>query len=201
MGNTKRLQRLLTLTFLSVIAWLLQHFIAFPVLPGMNFLTVDPSDIAVLIGGLFAGVPGMIIICAVRWILAILLGGGLNPFSLIGQSIAFAASLAFCIPFYLICKNLIAKGETYKKKILKYLIACVVSIVSLVIVMALGNYFVFMPAYIAVGFDLNALHITLKQYVMSGVLPFNVIKGIILSIIFIIFTQSSLIAWIRKNKV
>ena len=64
-----------------------------------------------------------------------------------------------------------------KHDLKRYIIAIVVSTISLTFWLSLGNWLVITPLYMAVlGMKLT---LPLSQLVLYGVLPFNLIKGVI----------------------
>src|SRR5699024_7657375 len=76
------------------------------------------------------------------------------------------------------------------------IIGMIVGTVGMAVIMSVLNYFIILPAYsLLVGMEMNE---TIKSVsVVGGVLPFNFIKGVIVSILFIpIFIKLS--EWINQ---
>ena len=66
------------------------------------------------------------------------------------------------------------------------------------LVMSVLNYFVLLPAY---TFFLNMPAMSgpeIRSYIVAGVLPFNVIKGIVMSLVFMLLF-SKMGTWIQKQ--
>lgn len=145
-------------------------FIQFPIIPIFPFLKMDFSDVIVLIAFFTLGMPMGILVttCKVflHWILM-----GMQVTGLIGDVASWVSTLAFIIPIYLL--------YCHKKK---WLICFVTGIISLAVIMSLANYFAVMPLYMKVV-NLQ-IGMPLGKYVAMGVLPFNLIKGILNSVVF-----------------
>jgi len=138
-----------------------------PIIPGYAFLTYDPSDVIPLMTGLYAGIWYSIIIIALRNILHFLI----KP-DLLGHIMSFVASIAFVIPTILIYRN----NHTKKGGILGLLCG----IIFLSISMYILNYIVVPIFYGMHGKQLYA-------YLLYGVIPFNILKGFINSIVVLFF--------------
>ena len=71
----------------------------------------------------------------------------------------------------------------YKKGTLKIIIGGVLATITMTIFMALLNYFVFLPAY---GYimDLTDIVKNVKVIVTAGIIPFNLLKGILVTVLF-----------------
>ena len=61
----------------------------------------------------------------------------------------------------------------------------IVGTIVMTIVLSILNYFVLLPLY-GMIFNLGDVVKNLKIVIVSGVIPFNIIKGIIISIIFVL---------------
>lgn len=150
-------------------------YIEIPLIPGFSFLKMDVSDVVVLLAfGLYGISTGTLVaFCKVllHWVLM-----GMNVASLIGDFSSLLSSLAFIIPIVLLLRNDHANWLAY---------GC--GTLSLTIVLSLANYFILMPLYMTV---LN-FHIGMPvaKYVLFGVVPFNLVKGVINSILSILLTR------------
>lgn len=171
-----RIQRLVGIACLSALAFILMLF-EFPVIPVASYLKIDFSDVPVLIGGYIYGPIGGIIIA----LLKCLIHGMIHGFSvgeLIGISSDFISSLALLLPFSLIWKR---TQWSFKKQLL---IGIISSTVILTVVMSLLNLWILTPLYMAVWNWKSTLPVA--QIVAIGVLPFNLIKGLLVTIVFAI---------------
>ena len=141
-------------------------FFEFPVLLWLPFLKVDLSDVVAVIGTFAFGPVGGILIALLKSMVHLLVTGtGLA--GLIGDGAAFVGSVALLLPF----------AHFWKKD--KKIMAVIAGTLSLTVIMSLLNYFVVMPLYMnVVGMQLN---MSLSKYVATGVVPFNIIKALIIS--------------------
>ncbi len=160
----------------------------FPILPTFPWLKLDFSDIPILIGSFIVGPVGGITIAFIRSMLNFLLRGG-DILSLIGNLSGFFSSVIFMFPIYLMVK----KENTNRK----LLMGMGISSLFLIIFMSIANYYIITPSYIAVlGIDFG---IPLSEMVLYGIIPFNIIKGITVSIVFFV-TYKKLLPSIQKKK-
>jgi riboflavin transporter FmnP len=154
---------------LAAISYLLM-FLSFAVIPIVPYMKIDFSDLAVLIGFFVLGTSGGIGVAAIRSVLYFVITGvSLDNF--IGVATSFIASLAFCLPLYFLLKN----KQTLQIK--NYALAIVVATLILTVVLSLANWLVITPVYIAV-LGLN-LGLPVAKLVLYGVIPFNLIKGVL----------------------
>ncbi len=78
------------------------------------------------------------------------------------------------------------------------LIGLVVGTILMTIGLSILNYFLFIPAY-SLFMGWTEMAESVKRYtVLVGILPFNLIKGVIVGVIFIIIF-SKLQKWIEKH--
>lgn len=184
MKNTK-VKAMVSIGMLSSIAYLLM-FLNFPLPMFPNFLFVDFSDIPALIAALIFG--------PVAGILVELFKNMLNYFATgsptgipIGHLANFAAGIVFILPTcYLYNKLKSKKGMT---------LALVAGTIIMAVVMSIANYFIILPAYTALmGFP------DMRNLVVPAILPFNILKGVMMSIIFmLLFIRMQ--AWLNKFSV
>jgi riboflavin transporter FmnP len=166
----------------AALAWVLMAlefplFFYFP-----SYLKIDFSDIPALFGGIIAGPLAVIIIEMVKNILHFITmtkEGG------IGEIANFFTGVGFCLPVVLIMKR-------NDKKIILGLVA---GTVSMTIVANLVNYFVTLPLYME-----NPPVEVLISTVAAFTLPFNIVKGIIVSIV-AFFLYMALRSIINRQKV
>ncbi|MDO4912207.1 MAG: ECF transporter S component [Lactobacillus sp.] len=189
---------------LGALSYLVMQF-EFPIMPGVDFLKFDFSDIIIVATIVCFGYSTGIITAFVRLGLALIIHG-FSPFSLIGEVAAFIAVLLFTLPLI------------YRKKLL--------SLVAGIFLMAIGlsilNYFIITPLYALVSlphvdnfsitnlikiadyqYIRQLLHLpSLMTYIMTIVLPFNFLKGIINTIVMAIFwptLKKNLIPYFQKQ--
>lgn len=171
MKNMK-LSRMLFLALLGAWAIVLRMF-DFPILPMAPFLKVDFSDLMVLIGMLTSGPIGAVVVAGVRDVANYLMKGGEAGFP-IGVIMSFIASMAMFLPTHFILTKL--KNSTLN---LKFALMSITLVVGLTLSMSLVNYYIALPWYVLV---LNFPIDNLFNYLMAVIVPFNLIKGAILSV-------------------
>lgn len=157
-------KKMVTIAVLSALATIVMFF-EFPVLPTAPFLKVDFSDVITIVGGISFGPIGGTLIAFIRSIANWLIKGS-GVIGLVGNFSGFLGSLAIMLPIVLIKSN---------RKIIK----AIISIISLIVVSALVNYFFLMPIYMNLaGMNIN---MPLSQYILTIVIPFNLIKGFLVT--------------------
>lgn len=190
-ANKKRLtpKFIASVGILSGISIVLMQLLEFPIPFMPPFLKLDFSNLPALIGGFAYGPLTGIVIVFVKAALHLLrtqTGG-------VGELADFLASGSMVFISALIYK----KHKTKKGAV----ISLAMGIGVMMIVGALANYFILLPFYakvmpmekiIEMCGKLNPLITNSLTYVIYGVLPFNLIKGLILSVItFILYKQVS----------
>ncbi|KGP72044.1 ECF transporter S component [Pontibacillus yanchengensis] len=184
-GRSSKLLKLITLSLMSTISLLLMLLdFPLPLLPG--FLKVDLSDVPALFAALLFSPIAGVIVEAIKNLLHFILGSG-DP---IGASANFFAGLMLVLPVSMIY---------HRYKSVKSVVS---GLVTGTIVMAVGmsvlNYFVILPAYTwMMGFELEG---TKLGYITAGIIPFNVVKGILVGILFVpLFVK--LKPWFEQKRV
>ncbi|WP_449620181.1 ECF transporter S component [Robertmurraya sp. Marseille-Q9965] len=180
---------LVSIGMLSSIGFVLM-LLNFPLPPFPKFLMVDFSDIPALIAALIFGPVAGILVELFKNILDYVITSSETGIP-VGHLSNFIAGILFVVPTYYIYEKL------KTKKGMKY--ALVAGTVIMAIVMSVLNYFVFLPAYtLFMGFPAMSGAET-RQMIVAGILPFNIVKGIIISIVFILlFSRMS--TWIGKQR-
>lgn len=189
MKKKNNVKFLVSVAMLSSIAFVLM-LLKFPIPPFPSFLKIDFSDLPALIGMLIFGPMAGVLVEFLKNVLDYLISGSDTGIP-IGHLANFVSGLFFILPTYYIYNKLkTKKGMT---------IALIISTVIMSIVMSVLNYFVLLPAY---TFLLNwpAMSGTeVRQYIVAGIFPFNIVKGIAMSIIFMfLFTKMG--TWIKKQQ-
>ena len=163
-------------------------FLEFPILPMFPFLKIDFSDVPVLIGTLVLGPIAGFLIAFVRSLLNFLTKGG-DLGALIGNAAGLLASVAYLLPIYYIFHHSLKKS--------KQLLGIISGVLLMTIIMTVANYFIIMPLYVLVGYW--PADASIGQLVFAGILPFNLIKGLIVGIVFFLIFNA-LLPWMQKNK-
>ncbi|WP_282801072.1 ECF transporter S component [Secundilactobacillus kimchicus] len=165
-------------------------FISFPILPFVSYLRIDFSDIPILIGTVLFGPIGGIIIAAIKGLLYWLMTG-VDLANFIGVFASFVASVSIVLPF-----SLVMKKTTGRSLLSRLALSGIALTLSLTIVMALLNWLVLTPVYMAVlGMKIS---MPLAQMVLFGVVPFNFIKGVLISLV-IGFVVSRMHTFLKKE--
>lgn len=187
-----KVQKMVSIAMLAAIGTVLQ-FVAFPIMPAFSFLKIDFSDIPILLGMFLYGPLAGVITTFVRSLLHLFLTG-LAPQNMVGDFASFLASSIFTLPiFYFFGK---------KKNIRTNRIVGLVSgILALTIFMSIANYFVITPIYLQLyGVTTQQfLGTSLASYVAIGIVPFNLIKGLLVSGVFLVL-HAKLLPWLSKKQ-
>jgi len=169
---------------LAAIAFIIM-FLQFPLPLFPTFLTIDLSDVPAIIGAIVYGPAAGIIIEAIKNLLHWLTSG-----SVTGVPIGEFANFLTGTVYILVSTWLFRKRKTFSSLISGMVAGTIVT----AIVMSIANYFVIFPSYAYfLGFPIDAA-VKMAQaanhsindlfsLVVLGVLPFNIIKCIIISII------------------
>ncbi|MFE6166951.1 ECF transporter S component [Viridibacillus arvi] len=188
MKNMK-LQKRIAIAMLSSISFVLMLF-NFPLPPFPAFLEVDFSDVPALIAAITMGPLAGILVELFKNVLDWIFSG--SPTGMpVGHIANFTTGVLFIMPVYFVYKRLSStKGLTT---------GLVVGTLSMAVGMSLLNYVLFLPMY---TYFLNVPATTgtaLTKMIVLGILPFNIIKGFIVMIIFMILFNS-MKKWIEKQR-
>ena len=164
--NLRNLRKLVVMAMLVAISIVLVYLIHLPLIPAVPFLEYDPADIPILIGA-FAYGP--------------LAGVGLTVVTSVVQGLTVSAgSGAYGIIMHIIATStlVIVAGNIYKVKHTRTgaIIALVCGTLAMGIVMMPANHFI-TPIFMGVPTEV------LDALLLPGILPFNLIKAGINSIV------------------
>lgn len=168
----RQTRRMIIVGMLSAIAFVLM-FLKFPLPFLPPYLTIDFSDIPALIATfLFGPVAGILV-----ELIKNLLNFFFNMSDPVGPVANFLAGCSFLLMSYVIYKN----SRSQRALILGLVVATIV----MTMVLSVMNYFVLLPLY---GLIMNLTDIVhnLKVIITAGIIPFNLIKGLLISIIFLL---------------
>ncbi|GEN85014.1 riboflavin transporter FmnP [Sporosarcina luteola] len=186
--NNKKLRRMILIAILgSISTVLMQLNFPMPALPA--FLKVDfseiPAVLAIMTMGPVAGIAVELLKNVLHWFLS-----GSPTGVPVGEIANFATGMLFIMPIYFIfnkVKN--TKGLTA---------GLIAGTVTMAVGMSALNYLVFLPMY---TYFLNMPAYTgdaLFNVIVLGILPFNLIKGIMLMIISLLLYKS-MSKWIDQQ--
>ncbi|KIY21271.1 MULTISPECIES: ECF transporter S component [Mesobacillus] len=167
---------MVSIGMLSSIAYVLM-LLNFPLPPFPKFLMVDFSDLPALIAALIFGPAAGILVELIKNILDYFMTGSETGVP-VGHAANFVAGVLFILPTYYIYQRMkTKKGMTF---------ALVSGSVSMAIFMSVLNYYVFLPAY-TLFLNMPAMSgPETKQFIVAGILPFNFVKGVLMSVVFML---------------
>lgn len=169
---------LVKISLLSAICVVLMY-LEFPLLPAFPWLKIDGSDLPALIGAFAFGPLTGVVIEALKNVLIILVKG--TETAGIGNLANFIIGGTFVGTAGMIYK--------YRKTMKTAIISMAVAIVVMSLVGILANVFILIPMYMP-----GMSNSDLMNYVIKGLVPFNLIKGFGVSVItLVIYKRVSVI--------
>ena len=168
------------LTAISAIVMLFE----FPLPFAPSFYELDLSEAVILMGGFAMGPLAAAIMELLKNLLNLLLNGTITAG--VGELANFVMGCALVVPASLIYQ--------YRKTLKSAIIGLVTGTLSLVVIGCIMNYFVMIPAYVALahfpleailsmGAEANSMVNSLGTLVLFAVAPFNLVKGVACSLI------------------
>ncbi len=175
-----KVKAIVSIAMLSSISFILMLF-NFPIPIFPNFLLVDFSDIPALIAALIFGPLAGILVEFIKNVLNYFTVGSATGVP-VGHAANFIAGILFVLPTYYLYKKLkTRKGMVF---------SLIVGSITMGFVMSVLNYYVILPAY---TLFLNSPAMTapaMRQLIVTAILPFNIVKGVIMSaVFFLLFTR------------
>ncbi len=175
------------ISILSAIAVIVMLF-EIPLFFAPSFYELDLSEIFVLLGGFAMGPLASVLIEFFKILLNLIINGTTTVF--IGELANFITGCSLVLPATIIYK--------YNKSIKGALVGLLAGTLSLTVVGSMMNYFVLVPAYsvlynlplesiIQMGSAVNPLICDLKTLIAFAVVPFNLLKGVVCSIVCMLF--------------
>ncbi|TGA97148.1 ECF transporter S component [Sporolactobacillus shoreae] len=180
------LKKMILVSLLSAIGFLIM-LIAFPVPMIPGFLTLDFSDLPALIGAMILGPIAGIAIELIKNILHVLLTGSLTVVP-VGEMANFSAGSILILVSWLFYRK--------KRSLSALATGMIIGTLAMTIIMSVANYYLIFPGYaLFLGFSINAA-VSVAQsanhsiqnlltLIVYGVAPFNLLKGIALTILII----------------
>lgn len=187
--NNKKLRKMILIAMLgSISTVLMQLNFPLPALP--PFLKIDfsevPAVVAILTMGPVAGIAVELLKNILYWFLS-----GSPTGVPVGEIANFVTGVLFIMPIYWIFKKVQStKGLT---------VGLIVGTLSMAVGMSALNYLVFLPMYV---YFLNMPPYTgeaLFNVIVLGILPFNLIKGVMLMVISLLLYRS-MSKWIDQQQ-
>jgi riboflavin transporter FmnP len=182
-GYAKELTKISVLAAVSAVLMLLET----PLWFAPEFYKIDLSEVAVLIGAFALGPIPAVFIELIKILLNLALNGTVTGG--VGEAANFIIGCAFVLPAAIIYHR--------HKSMKSAIIGMIVGTIFMATVGSFANYAVLLPVYakvfgvplqvfIDMGNALNSSIVDLKTFVLYAVVPFNLLKGIIVSAITIL---------------
>lgn len=181
-----KLRSFVTVAMLSSISFILM-LLNFPLPWFPVFLQIDFSDVPALIAAITMGPVAGIMVELFKNLLDWIFSG--TPTGVpVGHLANFMTGILFILPVYYIYKKFPSiKGLSF---------GLVAGTVIMSVGMSLLNYVAFLPMY---TYFLGWGTFDMKETIVLGILPFNIIKGIILMIVAILLFRSMKV-WIENQR-
>lgn len=161
--------------------------VSFPIPFLPPYMKVDFSDIPALLGMFLYGPWAGVGIALIRNLLHFITSGDATGLP-IGEFANFVSCLAYALPIYWLMKR-----STSMKRMV---VAGILGTLSLSVVMSVLNWFVLTPLYAnLLGMSFGPI----QTVVLFGVLPFNLIKGVLMSVVFAV-VYVKMANWIEHAK-
>src|SRR5690625_779172 len=167
---------------------LVLFFISFPLPLLPPYLKVDFSDVPALMAGLIFSPLAGIVVVFLKNVTYFIATGATDP---VGVLANFIAGTVFIYPVAYLYHRV--------SGIKSIIVGLVIGTIIMTFVMGILNYFFILPAYaLLMNLEMNP---TVKlATVMGGVLPFNLIKGMIVGILFsLLFLKMK--QWIEQKRI
>ncbi|NLY76549.1 MAG: ECF transporter S component [Tissierellia bacterium] len=178
--NTRTLVKV---SILGAISFLLM-FLEFPLWFAPAFLEFDFSDVPALIGSFALGPFAGVLVQLVKNLLNLLIEG--TDTAAVGEFANFVVGSIFVFTAGWVYH----KNKSFKTAI----IGMIIGTLAMTLAMSLANYFVMIPLYaklfgwpisdiVALGRAVNRFVVDFKTLILFAVVPFNLVKGIIVTLV------------------
>ncbi|MGX7348559.1 ECF transporter S component [Aerococcus vaginalis] len=180
--SSNKVRKMIIVALGGALAFVLMNF-SFPIIPTVPFLKIDFSDVMVLLVTFLNGLSSGIGVIVIRNVLHYLQTGGDMGYP-IGDLASILATLAYLLPVAMILRHHYTQYAGNFKKVMNTLkrpiMAYALGTLALTVMMSVLNYFVITPFYLKVmNFDVG----NLATYILTAVIPFNIVKGILIGIV------------------
>ena len=181
-----KLRSFVTIAMLSSISFILM-LLNFPLPWFPVFLQIDFSDVPALIAAITMGPVAGILVELFKNILDWIFSGAPTGVP-VGHMANFVTGILFIFPVYYIYKKIpTIKGLT---------VGLVVGTIVMSVGMSLLNYVAFLPMY---SYFLGWGGFDMKETIVLGILPFNIVKGIMLLVIVVVLFRTMRV-WIENQR-
>lgn len=174
MRTVSKNRRLVLIAIFSAVAMVLMVFPVIPMFGG--FMKLDFSIVVVLIGMYLLDFSGAVTILLLRSLLKVIIfNNGVSDW--IGMPMNIVAMTTFIGIIWLFTKN---NGFDVKQ----YLMGSVFGTIAMTVMMTLLNWVYAIPLYQKfANFSLASVGLNMKAWLVSMVIPFNLVQGIVLTIV------------------
>lgn len=190
MKQKKSIVHMVSIAMLSSIAYLLMMLdFPFPGLP--PFLQIDFSDVPALMAAVIFSPLAGVMVEAIKNVLHYGIQGSLTGVP-VGEIANFIAGCLFILPAaYLFRKHRTVKSLTT---------GLMLGIITMTVIMSVLNYFIVLPAY-TWFLDQPAMSSEeMRQMIIVAILPFNIIKGIVVTVVCIpLFSRLKVWVFAKMN--
>ena len=186
-NQNKKLRAFVTVAMLGSVSFILMLFnFPLPVFP--SFLEIDFSDVPALIAAITMGPVAAIVVEIIKNVLDWVFSG--SPTGVpVGHLANLSSAILFIFPVWAVYKKFSSMRG--------FISGLVLGTIVMAIGMALLNYVAFLPMY---GYFLNFHVDDMLGMAVTAILPFNIVKGILLIVISSLLYRS-LNVWIGKQKI
>lgn len=188
MKNNK-LQKMVIIAMLSGIATVLMKLnFPLPLLP--PFLKIDFAEVPAVLALLTLGPVAAIGVEFFKNVFYLLLSGSVTGVP-VGELANFTTGVLFLIPIYIVYRK-VASDKGLK-------MGMIAGTMTMAVGMTVLNYFVFLPMY-TYFLNMDAMvGPELLKYLVAGILPFNLIKGVLVTVVtLVLFNKMK--PWITKQQ-
>ncbi|MDH6364926.1 riboflavin transporter FmnP [Enterococcus sp. PF1-24] len=183
-----RVHKMMAVAILAAMGVVLQ-LVSFPVIPGFNYLKIDFSDIPVMMSLFLYGPMAGVATAFIRSLVHLAMTG-FSLDNLIGDGASFLATIMFTMPMFFFFKK---QTNTKRNKVL----GVFSGILLMTVFMSIANYFVLTPLYLKIlGWPLG---MALERYILVAIVPFNLVKGSIVSVVFLVL-HARLLPWLTRQQ-
>ena len=175
MSVNERLTKLIEIAILAAVSYLLT-FLAVPILPIAPYLKLDFGVLPILIGTVILGIGGGILTAGLSTLLRLIIAG-FSPPELLGSFVWLVASITMLLIVNCLIDWLHRRPTWLRKIVLILTMVC-----GLTFTMVIANWLTIPLYFRLVGLT---FHFSIAKLIWLTVVPFNLIKGLIISFAFL----------------
>lgn len=172
---------------MSALSYVLM-FLNFPLPSFPTYLQVDFSDLPALLAAFILGPVAGILVEVLKNLIDYVLTGSESGVP-VGHLANLIAGISFILPTYYIYNKIKSK--------IGMVIGLIVSVVLMTTLLSVFNYYVLLPVYYTL-MNLPIEGTILKNTIVTAIIPFNLLKGTIISVLFVLIF-SKMNTWIMKQ--